>query len=127
MHIAVRDRENAGRRVRDAFGPGVESPDDIVLRMRDGRAGTAGAGEGEAKPKGAVAEVRAPKAEAEAPAPAPAAAPPQSRIAKAPKKTSKDEPKDGSKAAQKSKMTKDKPALRAGGPKSRAKPAAVAQ
>jgi elongation factor 1 alpha-like protein len=63
MHIAVRDRELAGRRVRDAFGPGVESPDDIVLRKRDGRAGTGATGAAtgagaptETKP---VAEVRA--------------------------------------------------------------------
>jgi elongation factor 1 alpha-like protein len=33
----------AERRVREAFSPGVESPDDIVLRMRDGRAGTGAA------------------------------------------------------------------------------------
>ncbi|BEI97237.1 hypothetical protein CcaverHIS631_0208260 [Cutaneotrichosporon cavernicola] len=65
MHIAVRgDRAAAEKRVREAFGPGVESPDDIVLRARAGRAG---AGDGEAtQTKSAV---RATKVEQPAPEP----------------------------------------------------------
>jgi elongation factor 1 alpha-like protein len=42
MHLpVVRDQEELERRVRSAFGDGVESPDDVVLRARQGRAGTA--------------------------------------------------------------------------------------
>jgi len=36
----VPDEEELERRVREAFGPDVESPDDIVLKARGGRAGT---------------------------------------------------------------------------------------
>ncbi|BEJ12368.1 hypothetical protein CspHIS471_0208280 [Cutaneotrichosporon sp. HIS471] len=65
MHIAVRgDLAAAAKRVREAFGPGVESPDDVVLRARDGQAG---AGDGEAtETKSAV---RATKVEQPAPEP----------------------------------------------------------
>jgi hypothetical protein len=42
MHLpAIGDPDELERRVRSAFGEGVESPDDIVLRARSGRAGTA--------------------------------------------------------------------------------------
>lgn len=42
MHLPlVRDPAELERRIREAFGPDVESPDDIVLRARQGRAGTA--------------------------------------------------------------------------------------
>lgn len=65
MHIAVRgDPAAAVGRVREAFGPGTESPDDIVLRMRDGRAGT-----GEVAPSEQKA-VKVEKRSAKAPAPA---------------------------------------------------------
>lgn len=60
MHIAVRgDPTAAVGRVRDAFGPGTESPDDIVLRTRDGRAGT---GQSAAAPQPKKGEVRVAKA-----------------------------------------------------------------
>lgn len=63
MHIVVRgDAAAAHQRVREAFGPGVESPDDIVLRTRDGRAGTGSIAPGsEAKPL----EAKAASAESE--------------------------------------------------------------
>lgn len=42
MHLpAAGDPNELERRVRSAFGPDVESPDDLVLRARQGRAGTA--------------------------------------------------------------------------------------
>jgi hypothetical protein len=42
MHLpAIGDPDELERRVRTAFGEGVESPDDVVLRARSGRAGTA--------------------------------------------------------------------------------------
>ena len=42
MHLpVVRDPKELERRIYDAFGAGVESPDDIVLRARQGRSGTA--------------------------------------------------------------------------------------
>jgi hypothetical protein len=42
MHLpAIGDADELEQRVRMAFGNGVESPDDIVLRARSGRAGTA--------------------------------------------------------------------------------------
>jgi hypothetical protein len=66
MHIAVRgDLAAAEQRVREAFGPGVESPDDIVLRARQGRGGTGGEGE----TKEAKAAVRAAMVEQPAPEP----------------------------------------------------------
>lgn len=41
LHLPfVKDEERLEQRVREAFGPGVESPDDIVLKARGGRAGT---------------------------------------------------------------------------------------
>lgn len=49
----VPNEEELERRVRAAFGPDVESPDDIVLKARGGRAGTRGlneAGQEEEKP-----------------------------------------------------------------------------
>lgn len=42
MHLpAVGDANELQRRIRTAFGEGVESPDDIVLRARSGRGGIA--------------------------------------------------------------------------------------
>ena len=40
MHLpAIGDADELQRRIRTAFGEGVESPDDIVLRARSGRGG----------------------------------------------------------------------------------------
>jgi elongation factor 1 alpha-like protein len=40
MHLpAIGDADELQRRIRTAFGEGVESPDDIILRARSGRAG----------------------------------------------------------------------------------------
>ncbi|KAK4684503.1 hypothetical protein P7C73_g5670, partial [Tremellales sp. Uapishka_1] len=36
----VRNPDEVEQRIKDAFGEGVESPDDIVLKKREGRAGT---------------------------------------------------------------------------------------
>lgn len=45
LHLPyVPDEEKLESRVRDAFGPDVESPDDIVLKARGGRGGAAGEG-----------------------------------------------------------------------------------
>lgn len=67
MHIAVRgDFSAAEQRVREAFGPGVESPDDIILRKQDGRVATGGAGHSAGPPK-VLREVRAEKAVQEKP------------------------------------------------------------
>lgn len=56
MHIAVRgDLAAAEQRVRAAFGPDVESPDDIILRKQEGRVATGG--DAPAEPK-VVREVR---------------------------------------------------------------------
>lgn len=45
LHLPyVDDEEKLESRVRDAFGPDVESPDDIVLKARGGRAGVAADG-----------------------------------------------------------------------------------
>lgn len=42
MHLpAEGDVDELERRIRTAFGPDVDSPDDLVLRARQGRAGTA--------------------------------------------------------------------------------------
>ena len=42
MHLpAAGDPDELEKRVRSAFGPDVQSPDDLVLRARQGRAGTA--------------------------------------------------------------------------------------
>jgi len=44
LHLPyVHDSAELDRRVQAAFGPGVESPDDIVLKARGGRAGTTAA------------------------------------------------------------------------------------
>ena len=43
LHLPfVRDRTELEQRVYRAFGPDVQSPDDIMLQARQGRAGTTG-------------------------------------------------------------------------------------
>lgn len=67
MHIAVRgDLAAAEQRVREAFGPGVESPDDIILRKQDGRVATGGGAHSVEPPK-VVREVRVEKPAQEKP------------------------------------------------------------
>lgn len=61
MHIAVRgDLAAAEQRVREAFGPGVESPDDIILRKQEGRVATGGTSQPSEPPR-VVKEVRVEK------------------------------------------------------------------
>lgn len=87
--------------MREAFGPDVESPDDIVLRKRDGRAGTGAVAPTENKAPPTVMraakqsdETEPPSEAASASVPPQAKSQPRQKASKPPAKSDKANDKD---------------------------------